>query len=257
MLQCFRSLLCPDLLLALGRWSDLPKCPLICFAYPIRRPEYSLFLLQLYRLLEVPSGCPPHPQTQSLLQITAQSTDFTFRVVPLTLIEHLSPKCSSSDVVFAWTFTHLPLRTAGTARRMTRFRAAESFCRDTTLSWIRFLAPWRRRTTRRRYPYRSSDGAILSKFICSLKGSCRSTAASVSSGFASNVVASISSEHDVVSVWQVVDHFCEMSIRQDAPRISHDMPLPGLPFRLGRPSFLPGRPSFLQIASQTDAPSSL
>jgi hypothetical protein len=66
-----------------------------------------------------------------------------------------------------------PLHTAGTARRISRFRAADDFCQDPTLSWIRFFAPRRRRTKRS-------------------PSSCRSTACSVVPGFASNLVAYIS-----------------------------------------------------------------
>jgi hypothetical protein len=56
-------------------------------------------------------------------------------------------------------------RTAGTARSITRFRDPDSFCRDPTLYWVRFFAPLRRRTTKRRYPDRSSDDPMFSAFI--------------------------------------------------------------------------------------------
>jgi hypothetical protein len=42
-----------------------------------------------------------------------------------------------------------PFRIAGMARRMTSLRAADTFCREPTLSWVRFLAPQRRRTAKR------------------------------------------------------------------------------------------------------------
>jgi hypothetical protein len=40
MLQCFLSLRCPDLFLALGRWPDLPKCPLDFILYSSRGTNY-------------------------------------------------------------------------------------------------------------------------------------------------------------------------------------------------------------------------
>jgi hypothetical protein len=56
----------------------------------------------------------------------------------------------------------VPFRTAGTARRICRFRAADNFCPDQTLSWVRFFAHRRRHTTKHRSPYHDPR---LSKFI--------------------------------------------------------------------------------------------
>jgi hypothetical protein len=64
--------------------------------------------------------------------------------------------------------------TAEMARRISRFRAADNFCRDPTLSWVRFLAHRRRRTTKR------------------LQSSCRSSTTSVAFGFASKSVSILS-----------------------------------------------------------------
>jgi hypothetical protein len=63
-------------------------------------------------------------------------------------------------------------RSAGTERHVSRFRKADNFCRDPTLSRVCFIAHRRRRTTKRSRSF------------------CRSTAASVASGFASKSMAS-------------------------------------------------------------------
>jgi hypothetical protein len=40
MLQCFRSLSCLHILLALGRWLDLPKCPVVYTLHSSHRTKY-------------------------------------------------------------------------------------------------------------------------------------------------------------------------------------------------------------------------
>jgi hypothetical protein len=75
-----------------------------------------------------------------------------------------------------------PLRTAGTAQRIFRLRAAANCCRDPTPTWVRFLDCRRGRTFRRRSVYRSSNDPRASMSASSIWSSCHSNTASFTFG---------------------------------------------------------------------------
>jgi hypothetical protein len=95
-------------------------------------------------------------------------------------------------LIFPGPLRTCPLHTAGTARR--RFLAADHFCRDRTLFRVLFFGPWRHRMTKRR------SRLNIVEFNPSLKSSFRTTAASLSSGFAIKSMASIL----LVHCWKVL-----------------------------------------------------
>jgi hypothetical protein len=110
----FQLLRYRQVLLPLRRWPNLLQCPAIHFPQPTRILDFSLFDLKLHEFPEGHVGCP-----LLLLPSCASALYSTF-----ALQARPSFRGSSCNIVSAWTLQLYPLRTAGTERRINRFRAA-------------------------------------------------------------------------------------------------------------------------------------
>jgi hypothetical protein len=144
--------------------------------FPLARQEIWSFAFnfQPVGLPGCPVRCPPHPQIRLFLCISVPSSTMAH---PSALHEHPWIRGLPTSFYFLGPLQTCPLHTAGMARHISHFRAADNFCRDPNLSRVLFFAPQRCHTTKHHSPNWSSNDPILSKFICFLRCSGRSIAA--------------------------------------------------------------------------------